>query len=532
MDWKEFASKLKAKYPDYSDMNDEDLVRKMMTKFPQYSDIDTSGMSQAPAQPAVTQPQAPQVAAQPVDNTVSLSNPQSIVNSLTKQGINTDAKYLDPQNMTALFPRSSYNQATGNTNGWQNFAAGVGDLASLGGRTLMSGLQSLDAARYGTANDYSQSVLRQMPYLDADVSPEAGESGFNLPGIGSYITNTIVRDPLAPLLGGASNATRITSLNPSKWTTMTTNGLGSLYNAVSNIPTMVNDLGQSYPLITNALKAAGGAGIGAGQGTLESLMNDYGTGQGMDWVKPIFSGAVGGLIPGFSNAVDKASTYLQSKASNIADFLKTPFEPSTWGNVDVKGQPISNQQIANLVEGKKAIDNSSTVNTKYLSQIYSDIIKSRGITGSGSTLGNILMDTKGAVGDIGDYLQELSQYNNLRQGLTSGSLQDINNWMVNNTDIPGNIQAAAEAVHKLAPLKTMGLSDLAHGAINTAQNINNAIPGPVKNVVKKYANDMVKNPENYVQPSQHGGYQVGPAWNPTNPESPVTLSDFFNIGQQ
>ena len=43
---------------------------------------------------------------------------------------------------------------------------------------------------------------------------------------------------------------------------------------------------------------------------------------------------------------------------------------------------------------------------------------------------------------------------------------------------------------------------------------------------------VVKNPENYVQPSQHGGYQVGPAWNPTNPESPVTLSDFFNIGQQ
>lgn len=46
----EFASAIKAKYPQYADMSDEDLTRAMMAKFPEYSDIDTSGIrpQQAP----------------------------------------------------------------------------------------------------------------------------------------------------------------------------------------------------------------------------------------------------------------------------------------------------------------------------------------------------------------------------------------------------------------------------------------------------------------------------------------------------
>lgn len=45
MDYKEFSQKIKTKYPDYSDLSDEELTRKFMTKFPEYSDIDTSKMS-------------------------------------------------------------------------------------------------------------------------------------------------------------------------------------------------------------------------------------------------------------------------------------------------------------------------------------------------------------------------------------------------------------------------------------------------------------------------------------------------------
>lgn len=40
MDYKEFSAKVKAKYPQYSDMNDEELARKMVAKFPkEYADV-------------------------------------------------------------------------------------------------------------------------------------------------------------------------------------------------------------------------------------------------------------------------------------------------------------------------------------------------------------------------------------------------------------------------------------------------------------------------------------------------------------
>lgn len=40
MDYKEFSAKIKSKYPQYSDMNDEELARKMVAKFPnEYGDV-------------------------------------------------------------------------------------------------------------------------------------------------------------------------------------------------------------------------------------------------------------------------------------------------------------------------------------------------------------------------------------------------------------------------------------------------------------------------------------------------------------
>lgn len=51
MNHTEFASAIKAKYPQYADMSDADLTRAMMAKFPEYSDVDTSGMvAKAPKQ--------------------------------------------------------------------------------------------------------------------------------------------------------------------------------------------------------------------------------------------------------------------------------------------------------------------------------------------------------------------------------------------------------------------------------------------------------------------------------------------------
>lgn len=39
MDYNEFAEKIKAKYPDYSDMDNRTLAQKMVAKFPEYSDV-------------------------------------------------------------------------------------------------------------------------------------------------------------------------------------------------------------------------------------------------------------------------------------------------------------------------------------------------------------------------------------------------------------------------------------------------------------------------------------------------------------
>lgn len=61
MNFKEFALKIKAKYPDYTDMDDRELAQKMVAKFPDYSDVtfedaQKPGESTAPAAPYVPKP--------------------------------------------------------------------------------------------------------------------------------------------------------------------------------------------------------------------------------------------------------------------------------------------------------------------------------------------------------------------------------------------------------------------------------------------------------------------------------------------
>lgn len=55
MNYKDFSSKIKSKYPDYSDMDDRELAQKMVAKYPQYSDVTFE--EELAAQPV--QPQQP-----------------------------------------------------------------------------------------------------------------------------------------------------------------------------------------------------------------------------------------------------------------------------------------------------------------------------------------------------------------------------------------------------------------------------------------------------------------------------------------
>lgn len=50
MDYREFAGKIKSKYPDYADMDDRELAQKMVAKFPDYSDVtfDDQAISETP----------------------------------------------------------------------------------------------------------------------------------------------------------------------------------------------------------------------------------------------------------------------------------------------------------------------------------------------------------------------------------------------------------------------------------------------------------------------------------------------------
>ena len=51
MNYKEFAQKIKEKYPTYSDMDDKDLAQKMVAKYPEYSDVSFEEPSTQPEQP-------------------------------------------------------------------------------------------------------------------------------------------------------------------------------------------------------------------------------------------------------------------------------------------------------------------------------------------------------------------------------------------------------------------------------------------------------------------------------------------------
>jgi len=68
MDYKEFSSKIKAKYPAYQDMDDKELAEKMVAKYPQYSDVtfdevssETAPPETAPATVSTTAPKQPGV---------------------------------------------------------------------------------------------------------------------------------------------------------------------------------------------------------------------------------------------------------------------------------------------------------------------------------------------------------------------------------------------------------------------------------------------------------------------------------------
>lgn len=59
MNYQEFSSKIKSKYPQYSDMDDLDLAKRMVAKYPQYSDVEfdtTTAVQQQQPTTEVSQP--------------------------------------------------------------------------------------------------------------------------------------------------------------------------------------------------------------------------------------------------------------------------------------------------------------------------------------------------------------------------------------------------------------------------------------------------------------------------------------------
>ena len=57
-DYREFAKKIKEKYPDYKDVDDMTLSKKMIEKYPEYKNQVTFDVVESEQQPAAVQPPA------------------------------------------------------------------------------------------------------------------------------------------------------------------------------------------------------------------------------------------------------------------------------------------------------------------------------------------------------------------------------------------------------------------------------------------------------------------------------------------
>lgn len=169
----EFAASIKAKYPQYANVDDSTLVDKMLEKYPQYRDKVTEDAAPAPADAPV-------------------ANPGNTKPEITN-------------GLEAAFPRTSKAQSLGGKLGGATL-----DVLSLPGRTIAA------------STDHP---IAPFAYAGADYSPKDGEEGSFTPQGGRQFANSlgdtkggsipgrIVRDPglaasllAAPLTGGVSLA--------------------------------------------------------------------------------------------------------------------------------------------------------------------------------------------------------------------------------------------------------------------------------------------------------------------------------------
>ena len=186
MDHVEFATKVKAKHPEYSDMSDADLTRAMMRKFPEYSDVDTSKMDiQAPLPEATD--------ADTVEGGVVFMHPtakskaEEYLKTMGKRDTPYEVPKADGMNMESGLPGEYSAQYPGTTASLAlapvTSAAGV--TGALGTSALSMGANALDQ------------TSRSEPF-DAQEMLASGAAGFMLPAVINAGTG-IVKKAFGPI---------------------------------------------------------------------------------------------------------------------------------------------------------------------------------------------------------------------------------------------------------------------------------------------------------------------------------------------
>lgn len=161
MNYKEFAQKIKAKYPDYNDMDDRELAQKMVAKFPEYSDVTFEETTTT--QPAMNQGQPPS----------SIADDQKKAGGLFASAF--------PKTFEAQMEDKPYLQQVGSA---------IGDVFSLPARAVTSAATFAGAKAGGASNQQATEMYQE------DLSKRKSDMG----GITGFIEDTVEDPALIPSL--------------------------------------------------------------------------------------------------------------------------------------------------------------------------------------------------------------------------------------------------------------------------------------------------------------------------------------------
>jgi hypothetical protein len=158
MNYKEFAQKIKAKYPDYNDMDDQELAQKMVAKFPEYNDVTFEEAAASPApEPA-----------------------QSAVSGEQKQAGGLFASAF-PKTFEAQMEDKPYLQQVGSA---------IGDVFSLPARAVTSAATFAGAKAGGASNQQASEMYQE------DLAKRKSDMG----GVSGFIEDVVEDPALIPSL--------------------------------------------------------------------------------------------------------------------------------------------------------------------------------------------------------------------------------------------------------------------------------------------------------------------------------------------